>query len=112
MAGLSIKQTTVSDGWASLAVGGEIDMATVDELNAAIQDVIASDGLNLVVDLTETSFMDSTGLRALIMADRSFNESGRSFALAVDPGPIARLIELSGVESKMRIVSTVDEIQV
>ncbi len=111
MSGLNITQSAISDRWTALAVDGEIDMATVDVLNEAIQAVLASDSQNLVVDLTATAFMDSTGLKALVMADRSFEESGRSFALAVKAGPIGRLIELSGVEAKLKIVSALEELE-
>lgn len=110
MTGLTINQMAVLDGWISLSVGGEIDLATVDELNGAIQGVFTKVGSNLLVDLTDTGFMDSTGLKTLVMADRTFSEAGRSFALAVKPGPIWRLIELSGVDSMLTIVSGVDEL--
>ncbi len=111
MRGLTINRSAVADGWISMSVDGEIDLATVDELNVAIQDVLASDNSNLLVDLTDTSFMDSTGLKSLVMAERNFTEAGRSFALAVKPGPIWRLIELSGVDSMLTIVSGVDELE-
>ena len=111
MRGLAINRAAVADGWISMSVDGEIDLATVDELNVAIQDVLASDGSNLLVDLTDTSFMDSTGLKSLVMAERMFTEAGRSFALAVKPGPIWRLIELSGVDSMLTIVSGAEELE-
>lgn len=111
MSGLTINQTSVSDDWISLSVNGEIDVATVDELNGAIQEVFAHGGSNLLIDLIDTGFMDSTGLKTLVMADRTFTEAERSLALAVKPGPILRLIELSGVDSMLTIVSGADELE-
>ncbi len=110
MRGLEIAEQQLQDSWISLNVGGEIDLATVDELTSAIKKVQANEGSNLLVDLTGTDFMDSTGLKTLVVASREFGEAGRAFALAVKPGPIARLIELSGVDSTMRIVSDVEEL--
>lgn len=110
MNALTIHRNEVSDSWTAIAVEGEVDLATVEELNAAIQGVLDGDDGNLVVDLTSTAFMDSTGLKCLIMADRSFADKGRSFALAVHGGPISRLIDLSGVGATMRIVDSVDAI--
>lgn len=101
---LTIESRRLSDDWLSLAVEGEIDLATVGELQGAIDEIADNDGQHLVVDLTKSSFMDSTGLKTLVMASRRFDESGRSFAIAVSGGPISRLIDLSGVNSTIRIV--------
>jgi anti-anti-sigma factor len=54
--------------------------------------------------------MDSTGLKALVMANRKFDESGRSFAIAVSRGPVSRLIDLSGVQSSIRVVESTDDL--
>ncbi len=103
---LVIEKSEVSDGWVSIAVQGEIDLATADELAQAIDEVFSGGPNNLVVDLTGSSFMDSTGLKTLVMADRRFSDDGREFAIAVNGGPISRLIDLSGVDSSMRVVPT------
>lgn len=94
----------------SLAIEGEIDLATVDELKAAIDGALEADGSNLIVDLTKTGFMDSTGLKTLVVANRQFSDLGREFALAVAAGPISRLIDLSGIASTMKIVSDPEEL--
>lgn len=109
MSGLDITETSLDGEWISLAVEGEIDLATVDELRAEI-DRIAKTRSHLLVDLRATSFMDSTGLKALITANRAFGEEHRSFALAVKGGPIWRLIDLSGVASTIRIVEDPSEL--
>ena len=104
MSDLGIHNSELATGWHCIAVTGEIDLATVPELEMAIESVYETKSHPLVVDLTASSFMDSTGLKALVMANRRFDESGRSFAIAVSGGPVSRLIDLSGVESSMRIV--------
>lgn len=108
MAELTIRRTELANDWISLSVRGEIDLATVDQLEEAVAEVVNNGDSHLVVDLTETSFMDSTGLKALLVTDQKLNESGRSFAIAVSPGPIARLVDLSGVQS-LNVVSDVSE---
>jgi anti-sigma B factor antagonist len=111
MTGLSIENTELPSGWQCLAVAGEIDLATVAELESAIDSVFLSDSHPLVIDLTQSSFMDSTGLKALVMANRKFDQEGRSFAIAVSGGPVSRLIGLSGVESSIRIVDHTDDLE-
>lgn len=110
MRGLSIRNHQLSNGWVSIEVEGEVDLATVDELQQAIDAVFADSKEGLVVDLTGSSFMDSTGLKALVMSNRKFDEAGRSFAIAVSAGPISRLVDLSGVNTTIRTVDTVDEL--
>jgi anti-anti-sigma factor len=108
--GLTIHNTELTNGWVSIAVEGEVDLATVDDLQEAIDAVLADREHHLVVDLTSSSFMDSTGLKALVMSHRKFDEDGRSFAIAVDGGPISRLIDLSGVDKTIRTVKSVEEL--
>lgn len=108
--GLTINSRELSNGWVSLAVEGEVDLATVEDLQAAIDAVLADSGDHLVVDLTSSTFMDSTGLKALVMSHRKFDDAGRAFAIAVDGGPISRLIDLSGVDKTIRTVSSVEQL--
>jgi anti-sigma B factor antagonist len=111
MTGLTINSRELPGGWRCIAVTGEIDLATVAELEGAIDSVFTQNAHALVVDLRETSFMDSTGLKALVMAHRRFGEDGRQFAIAVSGGPVSRLIDLSGVETSIRVVETVDGLE-
>jgi len=110
MKGLSIRSQDLANGWESIAVDGEIDLATVEELQTAIDTSFADRSGDLVVDLNGATFMDSTGLKALVMANRRFGEAGRAFAIAVSGGPVSRLIDLSGVDSAIRTVATVDDL--
>lgn len=110
MTGLIIDKSDYGSDWVSLAVSGEIDLATVDQLEKDLKACLDTGSGNLVVDLTGADFMDSAGLRCLVMADRSYRESGRQFALVVTNGPISRLIELSGVEATIDIVSSHEEL--
>lgn len=111
MKGLTISKSELSNGWRCIVVEGEVDLATVDELEKAIESVFASNSDPLVIDLRESSFMDSTGLKTLVMAHRRFDESGRGFAVAVSGGPVSRLIDLSGVETSVRIVASTDDLE-
>lgn len=111
MEGLTIRNEDLANGWVSIAVQGEVDLATVDHLEAAIDEVYEQAEKALVLDLTGSSFMDSTGLKALVMAQRRFEGAGRSFAIAVSGGPVSRLIDLSGVSSSIRIVENVAELE-
>lgn len=104
MAELMIERVAVGGSWLALNVVGEVDLATVDQLSSELEAAFEEDTSNVVVDLTGTSFMDSTGLKSLVMAQRKFQEAGRSFAIQVDGGPVSRLIDLSGLDSSITVV--------
>lgn len=105
-----IAKGRLNDEWVKIAVDGEVDLATADELTSAIDEVFSAGSDNLVVDLSDTSFMDSTGLKTLVMADRRFGEKQRAFAIVVDGGPVSRLIDLSGIDSSIRVVSDANDV--
>jgi anti-anti-sigma factor len=75
---------------AVVVVEGEVDMATAP----AIQDELASiaPGTSVVIDLCETLFIDSTGLRVLFAATDA--RDGRVHIACVPSGPVARLFEV------------------
>lgn len=110
MRGLKIQSRELSNEWVAIEVEGEVDLATVADLERAIDTVHTDRGEGLVIDLTNSSFMDSTGLKALVMAHRKFSASGRAFALAVSGGPVSRLLDLSGVNTTIQTVSNIEDL--
>ncbi len=102
---LIIAVSDLSETWRSMTVEGEIDLATADHLASALEEARSNGTGNLVVDLSSSPFMDSTGLKTLVLANRRFAEAGRQLVLAVHGGPISRLIDVSGVDSSIRVVA-------
>lgn len=110
MADLEIRTSEIDDGWTSISVEGEIDIATAEQLQESIDEVLGESNRHLVVDLRATAFMDSTGLRTLVMADRRFKDAQRSFAIVVQGGPVSRLIELSGLRSALTVLDSLEDL--
>jgi anti-sigma B factor antagonist len=86
-----------------LAVSGEIDIATVDDLGDAIDAVIDDGAVEVWVDLTPAEFMDSTGLRLLVAAGDRLRALNRSLAVICPPGAIRRTIELAGLHEVLPV---------
>jgi anti-anti-sigma factor len=59
---------TVNGKHAEIAVKGEIDASTQDQLRALLLDVIGRGATDIVVDMAGVTFLDSSGLRGLIEA--------------------------------------------
>jgi anti-sigma B factor antagonist len=89
-----------------IAVRGELDMLTAPDFRSALDDVAKATGA-VLVDLCDVTFMDSTGLTALIRGRAHLVEQGRRVAVArADDGPVARLLELTAVEAIFELHAT------
>ena len=95
-------------GWAILCPSGEVDLATVGQLEEALDAPLQAGDVNVAVDLTAVTFMDSTGLRTLLAANQSLGESGHRLALIVSGGPVDRLLDISGVGQTLEIFQSLE----
>jgi anti-anti-sigma factor len=80
-----------------VALRGELDIETVGQLRAALEELSATGWEHVVVDLRELTFIDSMGLSLLLEADRSARRTGRSFAIVDGSPAVARLLEVVGL---------------
>jgi len=72
---------------------GELDLATAPEVLAAVQSAVAEDGDGrLVLDMREVSFIDSTGVRALLEASRA---TETQLALLRPSSAVTRVLDLT-----------------
>lgn len=85
---------------------GELDLATAPELEAGLLPPLA-DGARVALDLRGLDFMDSTGVRAIVAAHLSAEEHGGALTVcAVPEGPVARVLEISGLDAVLDVVDT------
>jgi anti-anti-sigma factor len=77
---------------------GELDLATAPAVAGAIDDLMARRFDRIVLDLRETSFMDSTGLRLVIA--QTTRADGR-VTLIDGPSAVGRLFDLAGLREKL-----------
>jgi len=80
-----------------LSVTGEVDMASVSELRAAVDSALADGTAELWIDLSRTGFMDSGGLHVLLDARRRLRDLNRRLAVICPGGAVRRLFEVAGV---------------
>jgi anti-sigma B factor antagonist len=88
----------------AVALSGELDIATVPELECALGKTDPDSG-PVVLDLREVDFMDCAGAHLLCDSDRRLRETGRSLLLVVvDRGPIDRLLALLGLSHQLLLL--------
>jgi anti-anti-sigma factor len=78
------------------AAEGELDLETSAELRAQFTQHMDRGFPTLVLDLRAVSFVDSTGLRTVIEAQKAARARGIGFALMPGPPGVQRLFELTG----------------
>src|SRR5436189_3688039 len=64
-------------------VAGEVDMSHEEELRGELRRAVAADSKGIVVDLTECEFIDSSGVRALLLSREAQNDGDGTEHLAV-----------------------------
>jgi anti-sigma B factor antagonist len=86
------------DGVLTVAVSGEIDLATGPDVERAIAVAIGSDGVSEVrVDLSGVEFLDSSGVALLLKGRRAADERGVGFRVSGAHGITLQVLELTGV---------------
>lgn len=83
----------------TVSVRGELDLASAAELRAQLEKVAADHPPVLVVDLTETSFVDSSGLGAIAGGLRAQRQHGGSLEVIGCAPHVQRVFEISGLSS-------------
>lgn len=96
--------TAATDGGFLVSVVGEVDVSCADELRAAI-DAQLSQGLDgeLVVDLSQVPYIDSTGIGVLVGAAHRAQEAGGTLVVARPQRNVARVLGLLGVGGDLNI---------
>jgi anti-sigma B factor antagonist len=77
----------------------EVDRASIALLEAQLDEALASrtNGEAVVIDLGAVRFLDSSGIRALLDADRTAGLNGGRLSLVGATGVVRRALEVSGV---------------
>ena len=92
--GVSIVQI---NGHAKVRVTGGIDLATAPELHRRLEAVIAAGICNLDLDLSDVTFLDSSGLLVLLAVRQSLHDKHQRLNVANPSKPVLRVLELSGM---------------
>lgn len=89
-----------------IALSGELDVATVSQLDDALREAIAGGHTALVVDLVELTFLDSTGLMVLLNGFRRIRRKDGRLVLACTNPTVLRLFDVTGTSSTFTILDT------
>jgi anti-anti-sigma factor len=94
-------------GVAIVEISGEIDMSTAAGLRERLFE-LADSGEPLIVDLNRITFIDSSGLGALVAVTRRAAGCGGSLHAVCSQPHTRRLLWLTGLERRIPLTATVD----
>jgi anti-sigma B factor antagonist len=92
-----------------VAVTGEIDLFTAPEFKQRVTAPIEAGRRHVIVDLTDTTFIDSSSLGVLIGAHRRLRRNGGSLVIVSNRDAISKTFRITGLDSVFTIVGSLDE---
>lgn len=87
-----------------ITLHGEVDLDAAAAVGQAVRQALgAVQPPVLLFDLTDVTFLDSSGLNALIRANRSTSEAGGAVHLVAPQEAVARVLRLTGVDQVLAV---------
>ena len=92
------------DTVAVAAIEGEIDSSNVADIGRRLRETLTNQSMALVVDLEQTSYLDSAGINLLFALGAELRNRQQRLHLGVPAGsPIARMLAIASVQSAMPV---------
>jgi anti-sigma B factor antagonist len=96
-----LRESVDADGAVRLALIGELDIAVADRVEERLRQH-GDDGGLLRVDLSELEFIDSSGVRAIVLGLRQARQAGHALEVDRQVSPaVRRMIEIMGIEPQL-----------
>jgi anti-sigma B factor antagonist len=80
---------------------GDVDMDTVGQIRAQLENVTATGAKHVVLDLRGVTFLDSTGRHLALEADAASRAQGWKFGLVGGPADVQRVFDLTGARARL-----------
>jgi anti-anti-sigma factor len=98
-------ETEVRGALAIVALRGELDLLATAALEPELERLADEPGVDVVaLDLRALDFLDSSGLRAVVLASRRLSENERRLVLVRGPSPVQRVFEITRMTERLEFV--------
>src|SRR5919204_530268 len=104
-----IKTEQLADGAYVISLAGEVDLYTAPEFKQQLLDVIGKGGKQVVVDFTDTTFIDSTTLGVLVGGVKRLRTNDGQLSLVCSDRNITKIFEITGLDRVFTIYPTREE---
>jgi anti-sigma B factor antagonist len=92
-----------------ISLKGEVDLYTAPEFKQQLLEVIGQGGREVIVDFTDTTFIDSTTLGVLVGGVKRLRTNDGSLSLVCSDRNITKIFEITGLDRVFTIYATRDE---
>jgi anti-sigma B factor antagonist len=92
-----------------VSVSGELDLYTAERLRARIDEAGAVGADTILVDLSEVSFIDSTGLAVLVQETKRLEGRGHCLVVVTNDPRTRRVFEVTGLNQVLRTFATLQD---
>ena len=106
--GYSVEHDPV-EGALVVTATGELDLAAAPRLATVLSIATAGAQPNVVLDLTQVDFIDSTALGAIMHASTEAEATGKQILVAALDGPVRRLLEITNLTGRFRVYPSRDD---
>jgi anti-sigma B factor antagonist len=104
-----IKTEQLSDDSYVISLSGEVDLYTAPEFKQQLLEVIGQGGKQVIVDFTNTTFIDSTTLGVLVGGVKRLRTNEGQLSLVCSDRNITKIFEITGLDRVFTIYPTRDE---
>jgi anti-sigma B factor antagonist len=104
-----IKTEQLDDNSYVIALTGEVDLYTAPEFKQQLLDVIGQGAKEVVVDFSDTTFIDSTTLGVLVGGVKRLRTNDGQLSLVCSDRNITKIFEITGLDRVFTIYASRDE---
>ena len=105
----NVKTAQVGDATYVISLAGEVDLYTAPEFKQQLLDVIGQGAKEVVVDFSDTTFIDSTTLGVLVGGVKRLRTNEGQLSLVCSDRNITKIFEITGLDRVFTIYGTRDE---
>jgi anti-anti-sigma factor len=93
-----------------VALAGEMDIGNAGELRPEVERVLPPGPCRLIVELSSLAFVDSTGIRALVVLARDVRANGGTFVVVAPQSSVARVFEIVKLDQHLEIAASLEDV--
>jgi len=102
-------ETRELEGRAHVTLRGELDLSTADKVERELFRIEETGPELVVLDLSELTFLDSTGLRMIVGADQRARQSDRRLTVVRGPATVQRVFEITKLDGRLEMVDSASQ---
>lgn len=92
------------DGLAHVVLTGELDLSTIDKVEQELVRVEGDRPDVVALDLSRLTFLDSSGLRVIVSADKRARRENRRFVVVRGPETVQRVFSITRLDQQIELV--------